>query len=132
MRIARVILLGLSLVAIAWFVLGARQAREINQVTSIVQASSVSAADARRGNQLLDSAAMLDPDRQVLLLRAILASERNHQARARAIIEQVTRAEPENIVAWDLLVQLAGHNVALLAKAFAHVARLKPAVPAHR
>jgi predicted Zn-dependent protease len=129
MRVARVVLLALSLVAIAWFVLGARQARDISQVTAIVQGSSVTAAQARQANQRLDSAATLDPDREVALLRAVLASERNHEARARTIVEQVTRAEPDNIVAWDLLVQLAGHNVQLLAKAFAHVAQLKPTVP---
>jgi hypothetical protein len=125
----RLILATVSIVAIAWFVLGARQAREISDATSIVQGSSVSAPQARQAGQMLDAAATLDPDRQVQLLRAVLESQLNHYARARSIVEQVTRAEPDNIVAWDLLVQLAGRNVHLLARAFEHVAALEPTVP---
>lgn len=129
MRVVRVLLVLVSLVAVAWFVLGARQAHDISRATSIVQGSSVSAAQARRVNQLLDSASALNPDREVQLLRAAVDIDRNRTARAQTILAQVTRAEPENIVAWDLLLQAAGSDVQLQAKAFKRIAELEPPVP---
>ena len=128
MRLGRVLLALVSVAAGAWFVLGARQAREISRVTSIVQSSSVSAAQARRANQLLDSAATLNPDREVQLLRAAINIDRNRARRAQAILQQVTRAEPQNIVAWDLLLQAAANDIQLQAKAFKRIAELEPPV----
>ncbi|HEX8976386.1 MAG TPA: hypothetical protein VF781_07740 [Solirubrobacteraceae bacterium] len=129
MRLPRVLLALVSVAAVAWFVLGARQAGEISRATSVVQGSSVSAAQARQVNQWLDSAATLNPDHEVQLLRAALDIDRNRSARARTILEQVTRVEPENIVAWDLLLQAAGSDIQLQARAFKRIAQLEPPVP---
>jgi plasmid stability protein len=129
MGVVRMLLAAVSVVAIAWFVLSARQARDISQATAIVQGSSVSAAQGRQVNQILDSAATLNPDREVMLLRAALNIDRNDNARARVILERVLQSEPENIVAWDLLLQAAGHDIQLQANAFRHIARLEPTVP---
>ncbi len=122
------LLAAVSAVAIAWFVLGARQARDISRATAIVQGSSVSAAQDRQVNQMLDSARTLNPDREVMLLRATLNIDRNDNARAQAILERVLQSEPENIIAWDLLLQAAGHDIQLQANAFRHIARLEPPV----
>jgi predicted Zn-dependent protease len=131
MRVARVAVAALSILAVAWFVLGARQAREISRATTIVGDPAVSAGQARQVDQMLDSAATLNPDRQVMLLRAALSIDRNHTARARRILEQVTRLEPDNLTAWDLLVQMGGNDIQLRVKAFKRLAQLEPPVPVH-
>ena len=131
MPVPRLLVSALAVVLIAWFVLGARQAHDLNQATAIAQASTVSAAQARQADQLLDSAATLNPDREVDLTRAAIALDRNDIRRARLITERVTRAEPENIVAWDLLAQASQKDRPLLARAYLQLTRLQPPLPAH-
>jgi predicted Zn-dependent protease len=127
----RLLLSVLAVLAMAWFVLGARQARDLDQATAIAQASTVSATQARHADQLLDSAATLNPDREVDLTRAAVALDRNHIRQARTIIERVTRAEPENLMGWDLLVQASQGDRRLLARAYLELTRLQPPLPAH-
>jgi predicted Zn-dependent protease len=131
MPVPRLLVSVLAVVLMAWFVLGARQARELDQATAIAQASSVSAAQARHADQLLGSAATLNPDREVDLTRAAVALDRNDIKQVRTIIERVTRAEPENIVAWDLLVQASQGDRRLLARAYLMLTRLQPPLSTH-
>lgn len=128
MRISAVIIAALAVVATAWFVLGARQARELTDATAIADANQVSAAQARHAGQLLDAAGTLNPDREVDLVRAALAADRNQTRRAQLIIERATRAEPENLVAWDLLAQISGSSSRLEGEALRHIALLHPPV----
>jgi predicted Zn-dependent protease len=115
---------------IAWFVLGAREARELGQATTIAQAANISGAQARHADQLLDSAGQLNPDREVAVTRAAVALDRNHLRQARTILLRTVRAEPENAVAWDLLVQAAS-NGAVRARAYLALTKLQPPLPAH-
>jgi predicted Zn-dependent protease len=131
MPVLRLLVAALAVVLVAWFVLGARQARELGQASAIAQASSVSAGQARHADQLLDAAATLNPDREVTLTRAAIALDRNNIRRARTLIERVTAAEPENLVAWDLLVQASQGNRRLLARAYLALTRLQPPVSSH-
>ncbi|MGB9184981.1 MAG: hypothetical protein WCB67_13040 [Solirubrobacteraceae bacterium] len=133
MRAVRLLVLGLGVVIVAWFVLGARQAREIAQATSIVtQSGPIGPADARRASDLLDAAATLNPDRQVDLLRAALAQAGNRPAQARRILVALTTAEPDNLDAWFLLAQVGGKDTRLIQEAYAHIGALHPPVPDHR
>jgi hypothetical protein len=43
----------------------------------------------------------------------------------------VTRLEPDNLTAWDLLVQMGGNDIQLRVKAFKRLAQLEPPVPVH-
>ena len=122
----------LAVAACAWFVVGIRQAQEIQRASAILsRASTVTPAEARTVSSLLSSAAFLDPDREVNLLRGQLALERGRPSRAQQIIEHVTRAEPQNLAAWLALAQAATNDVGLFDYALRRIRALEPVVPAH-
>lgn len=101
MTLPRVLMVLLAAVVGAWFALGARQAAKLNDATGIVTAAARPAAPAlARASSDLRAAAVLNPDRQVDILRGRVAILRGHTARARRILRAVTRAEPLNLNAW--------------------------------
>jgi hypothetical protein len=129
MRVGRVLVAVLVIVVVAWFALAAREARDIAQATDIVtQSAPISGAAAHHVSSLLDSAGMLNPDRQVSLLRAALATSRNENRRARQILAVVTSAEPDNVDAWYLLAQVSGRDRRVEALALKRIAQLHPYV----
>jgi hypothetical protein len=89
-----------AVIVCAWFVLGARQAHEIDQATNIVTVPRQSAAKLRAAARDLHAAALLNPDRTVDILRARVAIEQGRPTQARRILTAVTRAEPDNLEAW--------------------------------
>lgn len=89
-----------AVIVCAWFVLGARQAHEIAQATSIVTVPGQSAAHLRAAASDLHAAALLNPDRTVDILRARVAIESGRMAQARQILTAVTRDEPDDLKAW--------------------------------
>ena len=129
MRASRIAVLVVGLIVAAWFGLGVRQAREITDVTSLIRnANSVSHAQAAAASRQLDSAAMLNPDRNVAMLRAELDASDNHVARAESRLDTVVAAEPDNLDAWFLLAQLEGNNPRAELAAQRHIASLLPKV----
>lgn len=129
MRVGRVLVAVLAIVVVAWFALAAREARDVAQATGIVtQSAPISRAAAHHVSSLLDSAGVLNPDRQVSLLRAALATSRNDNRRARQILEGVTSAEPDNVDAWYLLAQVSGRDHRVEALALKRIAQLHPYV----
>jgi hypothetical protein len=124
--VARVSVVILALVASAWFALGFRQAHDLGAAESIVASGSITPHQASRVNGLLNSAATLNPDQRVNLTRAQLAFDRGDGRRAITLIEQVTKAEPENLLAWDELAKASGHDPHLLPIAFRHLRELHP------
>jgi predicted Zn-dependent protease len=129
MRIARVSLALAGLIAAGWFALGIRQAHDIDRVTSIVVGlngqSRLSPARAASANSMLDSAATLDPDRMVDVLRARVALLRGDRARAKRILLGVLADEPKNLDAWYGLATSAYDN-ATVTHALGQIARLEP------
>ena len=129
-RVARVVILALALVASAWFVLAVRQAHEIAGATNIVSLPGPpSAARARTAASLLSSAGTLDPDLEVDVLRGRLALVRGELAAARRILKSVVRREPDNLEAWSWLARASAGAPATFRLAVAAVDRLLPAVP---
>ncbi len=63
-------------VACAWFALGVRQAHDTDAATALVDGAKLSASQARKADSLLKSAAALNPDREIDLLRAQVALRR--------------------------------------------------------
>jgi hypothetical protein len=127
--IGRAALVALAVVACAWFVLGARQAHEINAATAAVTGSGrLSAAAAQRVRSQLSAAKTLDPDRTPeILLGQLAVRQRDYGAALRAL-EPVTRSEPMNLEAWVQLVYAAAlvHDRAVLVSATRHVSALFP------
>jgi hypothetical protein len=110
MRLARLLLAGFALVVGAWFVLGIRQAHDTAAATAIVNAKGkVSAAAAAHASSLLDSAATLNPDVEITILRSQLALRRGDDRRAAAIARQATGQEPSNVSTW-LAVAVANYD----------------------
>jgi predicted Zn-dependent protease len=127
MRIARVLIACLGVVACAWFALGIRQAHDTDRVTTIVGGLTgqqrLTAQQAARADSLLDSAATLNPTRTVDLLRARVALLRGHRPTARQILLGVVKSEPNNIDAWYGLATSASDG-ATVQHALARIAQL--------
>jgi predicted Zn-dependent protease len=104
--VLRASLVLLAIATCAWFVLGARQARDIARATALVNSSTqLSSADDARARSLLNSAGTLNTDLTVDTLRGQLALDENNNRRAEQILDSVTRREPMNLDAWVLLAQ---------------------------
>lgn len=124
----RVAISVLAIVACAWFVLGARQARDITDATAIASsASQLSEAQAARADSLLSDAGTLNPDTQVDLLRAQVALESGNRGQALRIVRSVNRREPDNIAGW-LLFERAAPNLTTFYVGAYHLLILAPAV----
>jgi predicted Zn-dependent protease len=128
-RAARVVLLAGALIVAAWFALGGSQADEINTVTSMLASNShLSRAQASRADGLLSSAGVLNPDRNVTLLRGEVALQAGRVNEAQRLIGQVTSAEPDNIDAWAETAHAYGGNFRIAQHAYAELARLDPLI----
>jgi predicted Zn-dependent protease len=117
-----------AILVCAWFAIGVRQARDVDHATALLSAGShISGSDAARAASLLHSAGQLNPDRQVDVLRAQLATERGDRRSAEGILGGVVAAEPMNATAWVALARSAT-NGGTLRLAFRRLAVLVPPV----
>lgn len=133
-RPIRIVLALAALVVGAWFALGVREAHEINRATSIVGGLNgqhkLTAAQAAQARSLLSSASVLNPDRQVDVVRARVALLRNDRPLAVRILRGVVRAEPDNLEAWYGIATSASSGATVNA-ALAQISKLQPVVHAH-
>jgi hypothetical protein len=90
-----------------WFVIGARQAHEVDAATALLDnGAGHSAAASRHTASLLSSAAFLYPGVDVALLRARLDMDRHDYAKAKLEIDRSVASEHDNVGAWILALQL--------------------------
>jgi predicted Zn-dependent protease len=126
-QVARLSILCLAIVVCAWFVLGIRQAHEINRATSIIaQTGPIPPAQLRAAASALRSARTLNPDAEVTILRARLAVKQQDPRRAEWILKTVVRDEPMNLEAWIWLAGVSLIDPPEAHLALAHIARLDP------
>jgi hypothetical protein len=125
MRVLRPALLLVAVAACAWFVVGAREAHEVDQATNVVEAGAHTPAQLRSADSELRSAAFLNPDREVDILRGRVAIDEHRLSQARQILAGVVDAEPENLNGW---IWFTGANLGRPAarEGTAHLARLDP------
>ncbi len=127
--VARLVSVLVALVMVAWFVIGVRQAHGTNGATAIVAGSStLSAAEARRADSLLNEAKLLNPDQQVNIIRGAVMLRSGHPLAAQRILLSVTHSEPKNLEAWLWLAKASGRNRPLFTLALDQVRRLEPLV----
>ena len=132
MLLARAAALLAALVVCAWFALGIRQAHDTAKVRNVIlNASTLSPAQAAHEDVLLRSARTLNPDLEVDVLRGQVALFAGELRRAEQTLGAVVRSEPDNIIGWVWLGRALGtghqrYNVPLIEKAAANVARLDP------
>jgi len=130
---ARRVMTGIGLVAVlvvcAWFALGIRQARDVDEATALLsQSAPLTAAQADHAASLLHTAGQLNPDAQVDVLRGQLAYDRGERGQAQQILGVVVRREPRNLVAW-LWKARSATDASEFKAALAHVGLLMPRVP---
>lgn len=115
-----------ALIMCAWFALAIRQAQDTTEATAIITRGAPSAAQAARVAQLLNSAATLNPDRQVDVLRGELAIQRGQDAHARQILFEVIRAQPKFLQAWVAYSEASLHDPIAYIAAQIGIRRLVP------
>jgi hypothetical protein len=130
--IARVGMLAIALVACAWFALGAHQVHELDAAANIVSRTHVSSSVARVATARLSSAATLNPDLEVDVLRGRLAMARGELPDARRIFDSVVEREPKDLEAWIWLARASAGSPATFRLAVTRIDRLLPPVPHRR
>jgi hypothetical protein len=130
--LVRPVIVLFALVCCAWFALSARQAHEVAVATSIVNAKPpLSSGQVQRAAKALRSAASLNPDLEVDVLRGQLALDQGHRAQARSILFGVIRREPKLLAAWQLYARASiGDPVAFYAAQIG-ITRLVRLFPPH-
>ena len=115
-----------AVIAVAWFALLVVQTHATNAASAIVASGRVTPAQGDHAAALLDTAARVNPDQTVGLLRSQLAEARGETSRARRLAMEVTRAEPDNAQAWLQLTRISAGPARVVA--FRHLVRLVPPV----
>jgi predicted Zn-dependent protease len=116
-----------AIAACAWFVVGIRQAHEIDSATAIVmQGRSAGPAQLAKAGRLLASAGFFNPDREVDILRGRLEIAQSHSQRAVRILQGVTHSEPLDLEGWIWLAGASLGDRHELEIALAHLAKLDP------
>jgi thioredoxin-like negative regulator of GroEL len=122
------VLIGLvATAATAWFALLAVQSHATDAAAHLAQRARLSAAEARHGDSLLNTAAILYPGQEVTVLRAKLAFAAGHVTQARRLAADAANAEPGNPNAWLELTDVS-HGTPELGPAFRHLVSLVPPV----
>lgn len=125
--IARLLTGIVALVACAWFVLGIQQAHQTAAASTVLNNANgpLPARQAATVASELSSAATLNPDRQLTILRAALALQQGDRSRSTQLLKGVVAHEPDNIAAWVALAN-SDHAASEVKLALANVARLDP------
>ena len=130
----RVALAAVAVVACAWFALGIRQSRDLERADALVhQSGTPTKGQTSEILRLLHRASLLNPDRNVDLLRAQAEVRAGDAATAERQTKRVVRDEPMNVDAWIVLgfaTQQRDPAVARLATA--REQELAPPVPPAR
>ncbi len=127
MRFIRLPLVILALVVCAWFVLGIREAHDVNAATAIVdQNPPVSAAQDRQAASALHDAGVLNPDGEVDVLRAQLDVRVGRYSAAMTAARRATAHEPGNVLAWLTLASASYDAGRLDQHAVARMIELDP------
>ncbi len=127
--VSRLLAVAVALIACGWFAIGIHQAIDTDAAGAIIYGQTVPTAEqAAHATGLLNSAARLNPDTGVALLRSTLALELGDQARARRLALAVTRQEPLNLQAWLAFGRASSGDPQAFRLALVHVNELAPAL----
>jgi len=122
----RVIVAVIALVLIGWLVVMERDARLYDRGVAAGGALD-DAETAARAEEDLRAARLLSPDRTPDVGRALILWTTGRSAEARALLDDVVRAEPDNLSAWAALGWAnAGRDAALERRVRAQIRRLDP------
>jgi hypothetical protein len=120
-----------AVVLIGWLVVMERDARLYERIAAGVRFDDP--ATVARADDDLRSARLLSPDRTPDVLRALILSAAGRSPGARALLEDVVRAEPDNLSAWTALGWVnGGRDAQLERRVVAEMKRLDPLSGARR
>jgi hypothetical protein len=123
---ARIAVAVVAACLIGWLVVMERDARLYERGIAAAGALDDPATTARAEADLRD-ARLLSPDRTPDVWRALVLGNTGRAERARALLEEVVRDEPDNLSAWTAIGWLnAGRNHALERRVAAEMKRLDP------
>ncbi len=127
--VSRLVAVAVALLACGWFAIGIHQAIDTDAAGAIIYGQTVpTAARAADASSLLNSAAALNPDTEVQLMRSSLALERGDDARARQLALAVADEEPLNLQAWLAFGRASSGDPQAFRLALVHVNELAPAL----
>lgn len=129
-RPLRLLLAVAAVLACAWFALAVRSAHELSRVSAIVgRPRGITAAQAAAAQAALRRAAVLDPDREIDVLRSQVELHAGQARRALATALAFVHQEPQNPANW-LVLELASFRIdpAVNRLAQAELHRLVPPV----
>jgi Flp pilus assembly protein TadD len=131
MRAARFAIAALAVAACAWFVIGVIQSNNESQATALINGSGKpTPAQTAQIERWLDTAATLDPDRNIDLLRAQAEVRAAQSDKALVLMKRVVADEPRNADAWIVFGFAAqSQSPALARMAHAELLKLAPPVP---
>ena len=135
--IARIGVVCVALVAIAWLATGLHAAdleQQANRVGAVTPGKPLSYAQVQRAARLYERARAFNPDTRPILLEAnLLTFFRAGNVRALRLARDVTRREPDNVNAWAIVAGMAARLDPLLAaRARRRIAEISPPVPPAR
>lgn len=131
MRAARFAIAALAVAACAWFVIGVVQSNNESRATTLINGGGTpTPAQTSQIEHWLDTAATLNPDRNIDLLRAQAEVRAGQSAKALVLMKRVVADEPRNADAWIVFGFAAQPQSPALARmAHAEVLKLAPPVP---
>jgi hypothetical protein len=119
-----------AVVVSAWFALGARQAIDTQRAAAIAsRGNAATTAQEREVASLVRAARELNPDKQPDVLLGEVEVEHHDYARARRVLEAVTRLEPQSVAAWVWLVQASRDEPRLFLHGLHQLHVLEPRLP---
>jgi hypothetical protein len=131
--IARAIALAAAVVVAAWFAVGIRQAQGTDQAAAILSSPGpLTSAQEHHVSTLLRGASLLNPDREVDLLKSQLALKEDNVSQARRIALSVTMLEPQNAEAWLDVIDTATSDESTFFLVLRRLHELVPPIPARR
>jgi hypothetical protein len=115
-----------AVLAIAWLVVMERDDRKLTSGTALT-AKAETPGNATRAESDLKAARLLNPDPRPDQIRALLLYARGLSAQSTALALRVARDEPDNIQAWNQVLQVSrAHDKAAATLALRELARLDP------
>ncbi len=115
-----------ALLAVGWLVVMERDQRLLTSGTKLT-ATGKTAGDAAQAKSDLEDARLLNPDPEPDQIRALLLYARGHFTQSTALALRVARDEPDNIQAWNQVLQVSrAHDKPVATLALRELARLDP------
>jgi hypothetical protein len=124
---ARIAVAVIAVLAAGWLAVMERDHRLHADGARVLAMRDPSGAQLRQAEQDLRRASLLNPDTRPDLDRALVLVAQGRADSGKAVVEDVVRREPDNLLVWGVAAVLArGRDQALLDRAFAARKRLDP------